>query len=161
MTQSSRSSRLVLGTATVATGLIAGAFYIFACAVMPALARSDDRVYVEVMRDINEVIQNPVFFLSFLGAPALTAVAAWQARGRDHRGWVWAALAASALAFLVTVVFNVPLNDALTRDGDPGALREEFEDPWVAWNVVRAVLLTVATGLLVKATGSRAAGSTR
>lgn len=77
MTQSSRSSRLVLGAATVATGLIAGAFYVFACAVMPALARSDDRVYVEVMRDINEVIQNPVFFLSFLGAPALTAVAAW------------------------------------------------------------------------------------
>ena len=156
MTQSSRSSRLVLGAATVATGLIAGAFYIFACAVMPALARSDDRVYVEVMRDINEVIQNPVFFLSFLGAPLLTAVAASQARDRAHRRWVWAALAASVLAFLVTVVFNVPLNDDLARTGGPGALREEFEDPWVAWIVVRAVLLTVATGLLVKATGSRA-----
>lgn len=162
MTQSSRSgrfvlSRFVLGAATVATGLIAGAFYVFACAVMPGLARSDDRVYVSVMRDINEVIQNPVFFLSFLGAPALTAAAAWQARGSRHRWWVWAALAASALAFLVTVVFNVPLNDDLARGGDPGALREEFEDPWVAWNVVRAVLLTVALGLLVKATGSRAA----
>ncbi|MER6284338.1 DUF1772 domain-containing protein [Streptomyces sviceus] len=158
MTQNSRSNGLVLGAATVATGLIAGAFYVFACAVMPALARSDDRVYVEVMRDINEVIQNPVFFLGFLGAPLLTAVAAWQARGRGYRRWVWAALAASALAFLVTVVLNVPLNDALARDGDPGALREEFEDPWVAWNVVRAVLLTVTLGLLVKATGSRAAG---
>jgi uncharacterized membrane protein len=161
MTQSSGSSRsvvsrLVLGAATVATGLIAGAFYVFACAVMPGLARSDDRVYVTVMRDINEVIQNPVFFLSFLGAPALTAVAAWQARGSRNRWWVWAALVASALAFLVTVVFNVPLNDDLAGGGDPGALREEFEDPWVAWNVVRAVLLTVALGLLVKATGSRA-----
>jgi uncharacterized membrane protein len=156
MTHSSRSSGFVLGAATVATGLIAGAFYVFACAVMPALARSDDRVYVQVMRDINEVIQNPVFFLSFLGGPLLTAVAAWQARGRAHRRWVWAALAASVLAFLVTVVFNVPLNDDLARTGEPGALREEFEDPWVAWNVVRAVLLTVATGLLVKATGSRA-----
>lgn len=88
MTQSSRSgrfvlSRFVLGAATVATGLIAGAFYVFACAVMPGLARGDDRVYVTVMRDINEVIQNPVFFLSFLGAPALTAVAAWQALGQS------------------------------------------------------------------------------
>ncbi|MET7735062.1 anthrone oxygenase family protein [Streptomyces sp. NPDC005402] len=160
MTQSSRSSRLVLGAATVATGLIAGAFYVFACAVMPALARSDDRVYVEVMRDINEVIQNPVFFLSFLGAPALTAVAAWQARGRDDRRWVWAALATSALAFLVTVVFNVPLNDGLMKNGDPGALREEFEGPWVAWNVVRTVLLTVTLGLLLKAAASRAARGT-
>ncbi|MFI6442459.1 DUF1772 domain-containing protein [Streptomyces sp. NPDC050759] len=162
MTQSSRSSRFVLsrfvlGAATVATGLIAGAFYVFACAVMPGLARSDDRVYVTVMRDINEVIQNPVFLLSFLGAPALTAVAAWQARGSRHRWWVWAALAASALGFLVTVVFNIPLNDGIMRNGDPGALREEFEDAWVAWNVVRAVLLTVALGLLVKAVGSRAA----
>ena len=158
MTQTSGSSRYVLGAATVATGLIAGAFYVFACAVMPGLARSDDRVYVTVMQDINEVIQNPVFFLSFLGAPALTAVAAWQARGRGDRGWVWAALAASALAFLVTVVFNIPLNDDLARGGDPGALRERFEGPWVAWNVVRAVLLTVALGLLVKATGGRGAG---
>ncbi|WP_280907697.1 anthrone oxygenase family protein [Streptomyces sp. SAI-117] len=159
MTQNSRSSGYVLGAATVATGLIAGAFYVFACAVMPALARSDDRVYVQVMRDINEVVQNPVFFLTFLGAPVLTAVAAWQARARDHRGWVRAALALSVLAFLVTVACNVPLNDALAHDGDPGALREEFEDAWVAWNVVRAVLLTVALGLLVKATGSRAAGT--
>lgn len=153
MTQSSRSNglvvgRFVLGAATVATGLIAGAFYVFACAVMPALARSDDRVYVEVMRDINEVIQNPVFFLGFLGAPLLTAVAAWQARGTARRGWVWAALALSALAFLVTVAFNIPLNDALARGGDPGALREQFEDPWVAWNAVRAVLLTGALGCL-------------
>ncbi|NEB04812.1 anthrone oxygenase family protein [Streptomyces sp. SID13726] len=161
MTQTSRSSRLVLGAATVATGLIAGAFYIFACAVMPALARSDDRVYVEVMRDINDVIQNPVFFLTFLGAPLLTVVAAWQARGRDHRRWVWAALATSLLALLVTVVLNIPLNDGIMENGDYGALREEFEDPWVAWNVVRAVLLTVTTGLLVVATGSRAGRAER
>ncbi|MGX1244073.1 putative membrane protein [Streptomyces pseudovenezuelae] len=120
MTQNSRSSGYVLGAATVATGLIAGAFYVFACAVMPALARSDDRVYVQVMRDINEVVQNPVFFLTFLGAPVLTAVAAWQARARDHRGWVRAALALSVLAFLVTVACNVPLNGALAHDGDPG-----------------------------------------
>jgi len=161
MTQNSRSSGIVLGAATVATGLVAGAFYVFACAVMPALARSDDRVYVEVMRDINEVIQNPVFFLGFMGAPLLTAVAARQARGRGHRRWVWAALALSALAFLVTVAFNIPLNDALTGDGSYGALREDFEDPWVVWNGVRAGLLTVALGLLVKATGKAGASSSK
>lgn len=43
------------------------------------------------------------------------------------------------------------------KNGAPGVLREEFEGPWVAWNMVRAVLLTVTLGLLVKATGSRAA----
>ncbi|MFE9808092.1 DUF1772 domain-containing protein [Streptomyces sp. NPDC005548] len=147
----------VLGAATVAMGLIAGVFYIFACAIMPALARSDDRVFIAVMQNINDVIQNPVFFLSFLGALALTAVAAWRSRGAPNRWWVFAALAAYALVLVVTVAVNVPLNDALATAGapariaDPAAVRGHFEDTWVAWNVVRAVLSTVALACLTRA----------
>jgi uncharacterized membrane protein len=145
-----KSTGVVLGAATVAMGLIAGAFYVFACAVMPGLARSDDEVYVEVMRNINDVIQNPVFMLSFLGALVLTGVAAWQGRGRAHGRWVGVGLVAYALGFLVTVVFNIPLNDGLARAADAGAARAEFEGAWVAWNVVRAVLSTVAVGCLAR-----------
>ncbi|MER6275424.1 anthrone oxygenase family protein [Streptomyces sp900105245] len=146
-----RAGRTVLGAATVAMGLIAGVFYAFACAVMPALARADDRTYVAVMRDINDVIQNPVFFLSFLGALVLTAVSAWQLRGSAGGRWAGAALVAYTLAFLVTVAFSVPLNDALAGGGTPASLREHFEGPWVAWNVVRTVLSTVALGCLARA----------
>ena len=145
-------------------GLIAGVFYIFACCVMPALARSDDRVYVEVMRNINDVIQNPVFFLSFMGALLLTAVSSWQLRGQPYRWWVWAALAAYALGFLTTMAFNIPLNDDLANMTDPTAAREHFEDPWVAWNVVRAGLSTVALGCLARALvlyGRVASGTSR
>ena len=151
MTRNSTVVGTVLGAATVAMGLITGAFYIFACGVMPGLARSDDRVYVEVMRDINDAFENPVFFLSFMGALVLTAVSAWQVRGAPYRGWVWAAAAAYGLAFVVTVAFNIPLNDSLKGPGDPTALREHFEDPWLAWNVVRTVLSTVAVGCLGRA----------
>ncbi|MFG1670576.1 DUF1772 domain-containing protein [Streptomyces sp. Y7] len=151
MTRNNGIAGTVLGAAMVTTGLIAGAFYIFACAVMPALARSDDRVFVDVMRDINDVIQNPVFLLGFLGALVLTGVSAWQLRGRPYRWWVWGALVAYGLAFLVTVAFNIPLNNGLDAAGDPATLREEFEDPWVAWNVVRTVLSTVAVGFLGRA----------
>ena len=140
----------VLGAATVAMGLIAGVFYVFACAIMPALARSDDRVFVEVMRDINDVIQNPVFFLSFMGALVLAGVSAWQVRGRPFRGWVWAGLVAYALAFLVTVAFNIPLNDGLADTEDVAVARERFEGAWVGWNVVRAVLSTAGVGCLVR-----------
>ncbi|MGQ4345800.1 anthrone oxygenase family protein [Streptomyces sp. SAS_275] len=147
----------VLGAATVAMGLIAGVFYIFACAIMPALARSDDRVFIEVMQNVNDVIQNPVFFLSFLGALALTAVAAWQSRAAPHRWWVFAALAAYALAVVLTAAVNIPLNDDLaaagapTRIAEPAVVRDRFEDTWVAWNVVRAVLSTVALACLARA----------
>ncbi|WP_443045485.1 anthrone oxygenase family protein [Streptomyces sp. HUCO-GS316] len=136
MTQNSTGRRTaaggVLGAATVAMGLIAGVFYIFACAVMPAVARSDDRVYVEVVQNVNEVIQNPVFMLSFLGALLLTAVSAWQLRTTSGpRGWVWAALAAYALAFLVTVAANIPLNNALAHATDPvTAVRASRTSGW-------------------------------
>jgi uncharacterized membrane protein len=150
MTTHRKSTGLVLGAATVAMGLIAGTYYIFACCVMPALARSDDRVYVEVMRDIDDVIQNPVFFLSFLGAPLLTAISAWQLRNVPYRRWVWAGLAAYALGFLTTVAVNIPLNNDLAHMSDPTAAREHFEDPWVAWNAVRALLSTAALGCLAR-----------
>ncbi|NUP63576.1 MAG: DUF1772 domain-containing protein [Nonomuraea sp.] len=151
MTTHSRSTGLVLGAATVAMGLIAGVYYIFACCVMPALARSDDRVYVEVMRNINDVIQNPVFFLSFLGALLLTAVSAWQLRGQPHRWWVWAGLAAYALGFLTTIAVNIPLNNDLSHMTDPTTARAHFENRWVAWNAVRAVLSTAALVCLTRA----------
>ncbi|MFJ8056575.1 DUF1772 domain-containing protein [Streptomyces sp. NPDC096142] len=150
-TQGTNGTGWVLGAATVAMGLAAGVFYVFACAIMPALARSDDRVFVEVMRDINDVIQNPVFFLSFMGALVLTGIAAWQSRGTPYRRWVWAASVAYALAFLVTVAFNIPLNDTLADTADMGAARDRFEDAWVGWNVVRAGLSTVGVGCLVRA----------
>ncbi|MFF9860280.1 anthrone oxygenase family protein [Streptomyces tendae] len=151
----SRTAGGVLVAATVAAGLMAGTFFVFACAVMPALARSDDRVYVDVMRDVNEVIQNPVFLLAFMGALALAGLAGWQSRRTPGRWWIWAGATAYALAFLVTVVGNIPLNDALARPGDPAALRERFEDPWVAWNVVRAALSTLATACLAAGLATR------
>lgn len=152
------SRRLVLGAAAVTTGLTAGTFYAFSCAVMPALGRSDDRTFIAVMRDINDVIENPVFFAGFFGALLLTAVAAWQhRRSPGPRGWIVAALVVYAVAFLLTSGVNVPLNNALADAGDPARLadpatvRDRFEDAWNAWNTVRALLCTAALALLLRA----------
>lgn len=148
----SDSSSWVLGAATVTTGLAAGSFFVFSCAVMPALARSGDRTYVEVMRNINDVIQNPAFFASFVGALVLTAVAAWQQRRVPGvRIWVYAALGAYTLAFLLTSGVNVPLNNGLAQTADPANARAAFEGPWVVWNDVRAALCTVSLAFLVPA----------
>ncbi|WP_328942064.1 DUF1772 domain-containing protein [Streptomyces sp. NBC_00250] len=145
----------VLGAATAATGLVAGVWFAYVCSVMPALARSDDRVYVEVMRNINDVIQNPLFFSVFFGATILTAVAAWQYRATRARVWMFAGLALSVAVFLVTSAVNVPLNDALAAAEDPSAARAAFEGPWVTWNIVRAVLSTVGLACLLRALSVR------
>ncbi|MFD7430193.1 DUF1772 domain-containing protein [Streptomyces sp. NPDC059818] len=149
---------LVLGGAAVTTGLVAGTFYAFACAVMPALGRSGDRTFIEVMQNINDVMENPVFFAGFFGALLLTAAAAWQQRrSPGPRGRLLAAFAVYAVAFLLTSGVSVPLNDELARAGnpariaDPAAVRDRFEDAWVAWNAVRAVLCTAALALLLRA----------
>ncbi|MFD9224446.1 DUF1772 domain-containing protein [Streptomyces sp. NPDC060064] len=152
------SAQAVLGAATVANGLVAGVWYAYATSVMPALARSDDRIYIEVMQNINEVIQNPAFFAGFFGALILAAVAAWQQRRSPARRWAVAALVLYAAVLLVTTAVNIPLNDGLAAAGDPAriadpaAVRESFEDPWVAWNVVRLVLSTAALACLWRAT---------
>ena len=66
--------QIVLVLATVATGLGAGLFYTFSVAVMPGLRRADDATRVRTMQGINIAILNGWFALSFVGAPALTAV---------------------------------------------------------------------------------------
>ncbi len=97
---------MVLGLAMIATGLSAGLLYSYACSVLPGLGQTSDRTFIDAMQQINKAIQNPVFFASFFGALALTAVAAAQQRrlgpGAATR-WTVAALALYALALLVTV----------------------------------------------------------
>ncbi|MGW7198162.1 anthrone oxygenase family protein [Streptomyces chryseus] len=148
----------VLAAATVTTGLVAGVWYAFACAVMPALRRSDDRTSIEVMRNINDVIENPVFFAGFFGALILTAVSAWQQRRTPRSRWVTAGLVLYVLVVAVTSAANVPLNNELAAAGaadriaDPGATWESFDGPWTFWNTVRAVLTTAALVSLWRAT---------
>ncbi|CAM5244768.1 hypothetical protein SSPIM334S_06195 [Streptomyces spiroverticillatus] len=158
MTTKHTAHKTVLGAATVTAGLVAGVWYAFACGVMPALARSEDRVYIEVMQNINVVIENPVFFAGLFGALILIAVSAWQQRRTPAARWVVAALVLYVLVIAVTSAANVPLNNELAAAGaparisDPASVRERFEDPWVLWNIVRGVLGTAAVYCLWHAT---------
>lgn len=147
---------VALGLATVGFGLMAGLFYAFACAVMPALRGADDRTFVDVMRRINVSILNPWFLVVFVGVllPAVTAVALHvPSGGRSVLPWVVAGLVLYVVLLVVTGGVNVPLNDRLAAAGehDPAAVRAAFEAVWVRWNLVRAVTSTAAFGCLVVA----------
>lgn len=143
-------STVVLVAALVAAGLIAGLFYAYACSVMPGLARGDDKTFVEAMRGINVAIVNPVFMLTFLGAPVLAGVAIFLNPG--PRPWVIAGFAFLLAMIVITAVVNIPLNNALDSGGDDyAAVRAAFETVWVRWNVLRAVVSTAGFGCLVGA----------
>ncbi|MEP6817555.1 MAG: DUF1772 domain-containing protein, partial [Marmoricola sp.] len=101
--------------ATVAAGLQAGTYYVFSCGVMPGLARGEDLSFVGSMQQINLAILNPVFLLSFVGAPLLAALATASglATGGPSRPWIIAGLVLAVATVVVTATANVPLNDAL------------------------------------------------
>lgn len=149
-----------LAAAALTTGLVAGVFYAYAISVMPALARTDDRTVVDVMQKINVVIINPWFMFAFMGAVGFGVLAAALHLGKDQRTillWLAVALVLNIVAFGVTSALNVPLNDQLAAAGDPGsiadlaAVRDRFEVSWVRWNIVRAVLHTLAFLVLLGA----------
>jgi uncharacterized membrane protein len=138
--------------ATLTMGLMAGVFGLYAHTVMPGLAKTGDRTFVEAFAAMDRAIINPLFMLWFLGALGFAAVAALLHLGEP------AVLVPAAAAFLlylaivvITFAVHLPLNDALkaAADAEPGPVREAFDAArWVQWNIVRALLSTVAFGLL-------------
>ena len=121
---------------------------------MPGLADTTDHTFVETMNAIDDAIVNPAFMAVLVGAPVLTGIAAFVEKGA-MRPWLLAALGANVATFLVTMAANVPLNDTLAAvdlaTDDLRRAREDFETPWVVWNIVRTVTATAATALLVRA----------
>ncbi|MFE3449465.1 DUF1772 domain-containing protein [Nonomuraea sp. NPDC059194] len=141
--------RIIVGLSALATGLIAGTYYGFSIAVMPGLAAVDDRAFVAVMNQINTAIINPGFLVPFLAAAVLPLWALIRhRRARPAVLWILAGWALYLIGFVTTSAINVPLNDGLAAGT---VTRAQFEGPWVAWNLVRAVLSTGATACLVVA----------
>ncbi|MFG2572018.1 DUF1772 domain-containing protein [Streptomyces sp. NPDC048481] len=136
----------------LATGLMAGLFCAFSLLVMRGLAALPAAQGVAAMNAINSSAMRAAFMVLFLGVAVLCAVIAvvtfvlWPAHGTTHL------LLGSALylcgAFGVTVVANVPRNEALAKPAPdapeavaywPTYLRE-----WTGWNHVRAVASAAA-----------------
>jgi uncharacterized membrane protein len=155
-----RNAAIVLAAATVAMGLIAGLYFGWAVAVMPGLGELDDRAFVDAAQELDDAIRNPLFFGTVIAALVLPAVALAMQRSlglRRATPWVVAALVLYAIGLLITMAIHEPLNNDLTDAGDPSqiadvaAVRDDFEDPWVAWHIVRTVLTTAALGALAYA----------
>ncbi|WP_433087330.1 DUF1772 domain-containing protein [Dactylosporangium sp. CA-052675] len=134
--------------ATLTMGLIAGLFYAYACSVMLALGRTEDRVFIDVMQRINSSIQNGWFALSFMGAVLFTIATLVVHLGAGEPvklALIIAALVLYLISFVITVRGNIPLNarldaaGAAQRIGDPAATRAWFERPWVRLHLARTL----------------------
>ncbi|WP_432547332.1 anthrone oxygenase family protein [Kineococcus sp. SYSU DK004] len=153
------AARGLVLAALVDTGLLAGLYAGFSCAVLPGLRRTSDGVFVETTTAVNRAVRNPGFAALFFGAPALTLAAAAAASPGASPGTRTAlavAVAAHVVGAAVTATRNLPLNAALAATaGDPARARRGYEAPWRRWNAVRAAATTAAAlalGLAVPGT---------
>ena len=136
---------LTLGVTALTLGVMAGVFFTFSNSIMPALARSDDRTFVEAMQKINVVIVNGRFLLFFIGALIVAGIAAalhLTAGTRRALPWLLVAFALYLAVIIITGAVNIPLNNQLNAAGltNASAAREAFETVWIRWNLVRTIL---------------------
>jgi uncharacterized membrane protein len=150
---------IVLVVAGILSGLLAGVFYTFNVAIVPALRSMKPTQHIRAMQLINEKIKNPVFFLSFFGPTILLPLAAFQHQGTPQFPLL---VAAAVLHILgsngVTAGGNIPLNERLDKvdvntvsEVDAERIRSEFQGPGSAWMRLHAVrtLAAIAAAALV------------
>lgn len=147
----------------VTCGLLAGVYFTFSAFAMTAFARLDRSAGVAAMNSINQVILRSLFMPLFLGSSLSSLALAILGALNWGQPGACAALAGGALyfvgMFVVTMLFNVPRNNALD-ESDPQspagqAFWARYLKEWTAWNHVRTLASTAALILFVVALDMR------
>ena len=147
----------LLWFAAIGCGLLAGLYFAFSTFIMTALGRIGQVSGIMAMNAINAVIVQSLFMPLFLGTTlaslllAIAGVVRWSEPGAT------AMLAGGALyiigMFVCTVVFNVPLNNALAAadpaSAEAASLWARYLADWTLWNHVRTVASTLACALFI------------
>ena len=140
-------------------GLNGGVFFAFSIFVMAGLAQLAPGEGINAMKAINVKAVTPVFMSLLFGTAVLCAIAivvalvSWRAPGA-----ILALLGGAiyiAGAIVVTMLGNVPLNNALIRvtsgQSEGAALWTKYLRDWTRWNHVRTIACTVAMVLFILA----------
>lgn len=143
--------------AAIGAFIIGGVFYGFSTFIMQALARVPGPEGIRAMQAINVTVINPLFLGIFIGTALLLlglAVVAGLNLGQPGAVHVLAGAALYVLGcFAVTMVCNVPLNNALAAvdpaSADGAALWARYLRDWVFWNHVRTAASLAGAVVLV------------
>ncbi len=155
---SSTFVNIMILVSALGSALVAGIFFAFSTFVMKALGRLQPDQGIVAMQAINVTVLNPWFFTAFFGTGVGCIFLAVFAL--SHWSWPVAAhLAVGSMLYIVgcifvTMVFNVPLNNALARadanNPDSVSLWRHYLHRWTFWNHVRTGgSLAAATQLIL------------
>lgn len=149
----------VLGA--VGCGLMAGLLFAFSNFVMRALLQQPPESGIRTMQAVNSLIQNPTFFVLFFGTTTaalfLSVTSALHLSQNGSTLLLLGSLLYLLGTFGVTVVFNVPLNNALAghaaSTSDAAQFWQSYVAQWLKWNHVRTVTSVSAAAMLTWAAG--------
>lgn len=144
------------------TALIAGLFYAYSCSVNAGLGKLPDAGYLAAMQSINREILNPLFFMSFMGTLVLLPLSTWLQYTQPASLRFYLLLAATLVyaagTFGVTIMGNVPLNNALDgfniQAASPELIKQQralFEKPWNQLHSIRTIANAIALVLVLLA----------
>lgn len=145
--------------AALGSALMAGLFFVFSNFAMAAFGKLTPATGIAAMQSINIEILNPGFAAVFFGTSAISALLALVALFNLAQAWSLPLLAGSLCyivgSLLVTIVFNVPLNNrlaaAVPESVEGASVWAEYLRVWTAWNHLRTVLSLAATALFIGA----------
>ncbi len=151
----------VLLFAAIGSAVTAGVFFAFSTIVMPALGQQTPASGIATMQSINIVVINPWFMGVFWGPAvvgvllAIAALPQW-----NHPRAIYAltgVLFYSIGAIGVTIVGNIPLNDALAavtpESSEAAALWSRYLTDWTLWNHLRTVAAVLASTMFTLSLG--------
>jgi uncharacterized membrane protein len=149
----------LLWFSAIGCGLIAGLYFAFSGFLMTALSRIDQASGVAAMNSINTVILRSLFMPIFFGTTlaalilAVVAVLRWSAPGSS--AMLVGGVVYVVGMFVVTMLLNVPLNNALQAvdpaSADAATTWARYLRNWTMWNHVRTVASTAACALFILA----------
>ena len=148
--------RVLILISALGCGLVGGIFFAFSNFVMKALDRLPPAQGIAAMQSINVTVINPPFMTAFFGTAAACVILTISSLLSWHRAGGVFLLVGSLLylfgTILVTIVFNVPRNDALAAvdpaSAEGARLWAGYVSGWTAWNHVRTTAALAAAAAL-------------
>jgi uncharacterized membrane protein len=137
----------LLWTAALSSGLIAGVYFAFSVFIMQAFSKIDTTQSIAAMNSINKTILRSLFMPLFFGSSIISVLLIAFAFMHWGEAGAGVTLIAGTVyfvgMFVCTVLFNVPLNNALARlepdSVDAHPVWTRYLKTWTNWNHLRTV----------------------
>ena len=155
-----KTETIILATAILSTGLMAGIFFTWSNAVKPGIGKLSDLEYLRALQSMNRVILNKAFIGIFLGAVIAVALVPIFHFKLSPDNIFWILILALVTywigVFGITVFGNIPLNEILDKINlesialeEIKALRTSTEVKWNNLNLIRSISSGITFALLI------------